>query len=380
MKRNCLSKVIAMAMALVLCTVLIVPAAAQNGIELPLVCLTHSPEEIPAVAASCTQTGLTAGSKCSVCGEILTAQQEIPAFGHSYEDGVCITCGENEPVSLKISSAYLQLDEDIDVIYAASVPADCTDPYMVFTFQGCDIEVTNYTEDDGKLLFELSRVVPQCMGDNISATLYAKKGGETVSYTKANYSVRTYCENQLAKSDDAKLTTLLSDLLTYGAAAQTYTGYRTDALVTSGLELTPSAFTALETKKATFTGEMSDSVDWTAATLVLSNAPAIRFYFVAETVDGLTVTASLNGREQTFTTFTEAGEDKYYIEFRGVTATEFDDAVTASFSVGGTATGRTVSYSINTYIYGMQNSDNTILQALVRALYNYGASAAAYAG
>ena len=42
----------------------------------------HTPEVIPAKAATCTETGLTEGSKCSVCGEVLTAQKVIPALGH----------------------------------------------------------------------------------------------------------------------------------------------------------------------------------------------------------------------------------------------------------------------------------------------------------
>ncbi|MBR0373968.1 MAG: CotH kinase family protein, partial [Mogibacterium sp.] len=46
----------------------------------------HTPEVIPAVAATCTQPGSTEGSKCSVCGEILVAPQEIEALGHDYQD------------------------------------------------------------------------------------------------------------------------------------------------------------------------------------------------------------------------------------------------------------------------------------------------------
>ena len=48
-------------------------------------------------AATCTETGLTAGSKCSVCGEVLTAQEVVPALGHKFENGVCTVCGEKDP-------------------------------------------------------------------------------------------------------------------------------------------------------------------------------------------------------------------------------------------------------------------------------------------
>ena len=44
--------------------------------------LAHIPTVIPAVAATCTDTGLTAGEKCSVCGEITKAQEIVDAKGH----------------------------------------------------------------------------------------------------------------------------------------------------------------------------------------------------------------------------------------------------------------------------------------------------------
>ena len=38
----------------------------------------------PALPATCTETGLTAGKHCSVCGEVLTAQQTVTALGHDW--------------------------------------------------------------------------------------------------------------------------------------------------------------------------------------------------------------------------------------------------------------------------------------------------------
>ena len=59
--------------------------------------LGHSPEQIANKQATCTESGLTAGTKCSECGEILAAQTEIAATGHKYDnacDADCNTCGE----------------------------------------------------------------------------------------------------------------------------------------------------------------------------------------------------------------------------------------------------------------------------------------------
>ena len=45
----------------------------------------HTEEVIPAVDATCTETGLTEGKKCSACGEILVEQEEVAALGHTEE-------------------------------------------------------------------------------------------------------------------------------------------------------------------------------------------------------------------------------------------------------------------------------------------------------
>ena len=47
--------------------------------------LGHQPETVEGKAATCTETGLTEGEKCSVCGEVLTAQKEIEMLPHTEE-------------------------------------------------------------------------------------------------------------------------------------------------------------------------------------------------------------------------------------------------------------------------------------------------------
>ena len=53
----------------------------------------HTPETVPGKAATCFAPGLTEGSKCSVCGEILVEQKEIPASAHDFVGNVCTACG-----------------------------------------------------------------------------------------------------------------------------------------------------------------------------------------------------------------------------------------------------------------------------------------------
>ena len=66
----------------------------ENSWMLPLA--EHTEETIPGKAATCTETGLTDGVKCSVCGTVLVAQEVIPATGHTVvtDEGKAPTCTE----------------------------------------------------------------------------------------------------------------------------------------------------------------------------------------------------------------------------------------------------------------------------------------------
>ena len=50
--------------------------------------LSHTPVTIPGKEETCTSTGLTEGSKCEVCGTIITAQTTIAKKAHSYTDKI----------------------------------------------------------------------------------------------------------------------------------------------------------------------------------------------------------------------------------------------------------------------------------------------------
>ena len=81
----------------------------------------HTEEEIPAVEATCTSTGLTAGVKCSVCGEILVAQEEVPAKGHSYGEWVTVKAPtENEE---GLAERYCSVCQDVDSKILDKLPA-----------------------------------------------------------------------------------------------------------------------------------------------------------------------------------------------------------------------------------------------------------------
>jgi len=79
----------------------------------------HKAVTDPAVEATCTNSGLTEGSHCSVCGTALVKQEKTPVTSHRYEyavdmeptitvagtlAGTCTTCGDDIAVELPILS------------------------------------------------------------------------------------------------------------------------------------------------------------------------------------------------------------------------------------------------------------------------------------
>ena len=82
--------------------------------------LGHTKVTDAAVDATCTETGLTAGSHCSICGTILDAQETTAALGHSYtstttaptctEQGyttyLCAACGDSYVDSYTASTGH----------------------------------------------------------------------------------------------------------------------------------------------------------------------------------------------------------------------------------------------------------------------------------
>ena len=280
-----------------------------------------------------------------------------------------------------IAGAYLNLTENVNVCYTVVLPAGYTDAYMVFEFNGKTYEVTESALKDGKTVFSFKGLTPEKLGDNIKATLYATYGGSSVSVEKAEYSVKQYCDLAVKYyPDDTALLTLVSDLLVYGEKTQLFAGYKTDALVTDGVEwLAPSAFTPPESDLA-INGDNDGAYSWRGAGLNLTSEMNMYVYFTAESVEGLSVKFAINGREYTYdvSTLAPTADGRYKIYFHSIHAYEFDDAVTASFIKDGATVGATLTYSVDSYIDYMQDSDNAALAELVKAISAYGRSADAY--
>ena len=97
----------------------------------------HTEEILPAVPATCTETGLTEGKKCSVCGEILIAQEVVPALGHTEEvlpavPATCTETGLTEGKKCSVCGEILIAQEVVPALghteeILPAVPATCTE-------------------------------------------------------------------------------------------------------------------------------------------------------------------------------------------------------------------------------------------------------------
>ena len=95
--------------------------------------LDHTPVADPAVPATCSSTGLTDGSHCSVCGTTIVSQNIVSMLAHTYGDVVvkkAPTCSETG-INARICTVCGHEDEEVVPTIAhtpvidAAVPATC---------------------------------------------------------------------------------------------------------------------------------------------------------------------------------------------------------------------------------------------------------------
>ena len=337
-----------------------------------------------AVAPTCTATGLTEGKHCSVCNEVLVAQEEVAAKGHDWtnNDGVCANeCG----AVVKFNSASITLQDNLLVNFKidASALSEAGVSFVKAYINGVAVE--------GDLVFSHA-VAPHQMADSIVAYfVFADANGNEYKSVEIEYSVATYCMNKFNDAESsAELKALVASILNYGAAAQVATHYNTDNLAN---RLLPAESQKIGEVSANAVSSQSGDVEepsaiWVSAGLVLQDKIVIRFAFEAESVEGLTVKASVNGVEdvdvysaEQFVKL-EGVDNRYYVYIEGLNATQLRDEVSVTVMNGNEAVSSTLFYSVEVYaakvftyanVEGYENLVN-----LVKAMMVYGDAASAY--
>ena len=87
----------------------------SEPVEVEIPCI-HVEVPVDAVDPTCTEDGLTAGTKCELCNEPMQAQQTVPATGHTDadEDGVCDVC--EDAIVLDLAGATEQTADHVAAI------------------------------------------------------------------------------------------------------------------------------------------------------------------------------------------------------------------------------------------------------------------------
>ena len=105
--------------------------------------LGHSLEPLPGTPATCETEGLTEGTRCTTCGETVTAQEVIPALGHDWDEGVVTTpaaCETNGEIRFTCNRdpSHTRVDTITPPGHVPGDPASCT---AAQTCNSCGIEL-----------------------------------------------------------------------------------------------------------------------------------------------------------------------------------------------------------------------------------------------
>jgi len=376
------------------------------------------------IAATCTTTGLTRGRYCSVCGEVLIAQEEIPALGHSYESIVtpptttaqgytthtCTVCGYSyvdsftdqvkpaaPSMNLRFASAYLSLESDLSVIFQvkSEVLAEYDDVTLTFKVgengqEQVFSEGESFIGQNSRPSFKVTGVAPRQVTETIYATLHGYYDGVEYSYTM-EYSASNYCYSTLRKSTTAaKLKTLIVDLLNYAAAHQVYGSTNLDNMANANLTDAEKALgtatvpTMTSYQNVKYVTHAAPTARFKNASLYLESAVTIRCLLNLNTgIDINKVTVKIT--DDAGNTWTVPGSDlqdegnnNYYLNFNGLSAQQMRKVIYLTICENGKAISHTLRYSIETYAASKYTSAATNLKNLILTMIRYGDSAKAY--
>ena len=212
--------------------------------------VSHSYQSVK-TPATCTSAGFTTYT-CSVCGNSYVSNP-VSAKGHSYSNGSCVTCGDKDPnysetKDPKLTLDYPTLSFEDEILYNVYYTVD--DPSQV-SEMGL---ATFSTRNESGTLATANEIIPGSVGSgssymvrsngipakNLSDALYfkvyAKLNNGTVVYSDiAGYHAVLYANTVLNSNAALKAKALVVAMLNYGAAAQEYFGYKTNALMNAGL-------------------------------------------------------------------------------------------------------------------------------------------------
>lgn len=164
-----------------------------------------------------------------------------------YQSGELPSEPEPEPEpKLEIAAYNLAFMDSVYIRYAVDTDLDSEISMLIWLAPQENYTVgTQYTilssygienvYGEDMIAFKFTEFAAKQMADVVYARAYTVKDGQTYYSDVKKYSIQQYVYNKTGKtgtaSSDPDLIALLNAMLNYGAAAQTYFGYRTDRMV-----------------------------------------------------------------------------------------------------------------------------------------------------
>lgn len=193
----------------------------------------HTEETIHGKAATCTETGLTDGVKCSVCGTVLVAQEEIPATGHTYDavttgNNVCTVC-EHEITQAEIVKKLYALErgEALDGTYLLTGIVTNLD----------DTNATIIVEEKEIYLHSFQSTNTFLVGDSVSVVGTLKHFDNYYEFDAGTVTEVTHPEYTLTFSDMESYTVTLADGSSVPTSATNGTTYEVKITAPKGYKV-----------------------------------------------------------------------------------------------------------------------------------------------
>ena len=276
------------------------------------------------------------------------------------KSGVCTLCGETATVEtpVTVSSWNIVLGDNIGVNFVLALAKGDT---VIVTVAGQEVPVTLTDNGNGTYKAFIKLAAAQ-MADEIVISV----NGYAVEKT---YSVRGYADVILAGDYTSYTKALVQNMLVYGGAAQDYFVYNTGNPADENINVeaaVPGAAPELEV-----VSELTN-IKYYGASLLHKDKTAVRFYFTADSVEGLTFQVDGNIYEPV------SKDGMYYIEVAGINPQDLDDVLNVIVTDG--TNSLAVQYSPLIYISRMYNKTNgsAANKAMVQAMYGYHLAARAY--
>lgn len=154
---------------------------ATQTAEVDIPTLAHTSATLSAVAPTCIYTGLTEGSYCSACGEILVAQTVVAATGaaHAWDGTSCTTCGATK-FEGETSDITCEMLEGVGRVVSTGR-------------EGKTLEATNYPSGDS-FVYYMSSSLTTTLKFYVNAS---KAGKATISICMGRATYDAYLENLL---------------------------------------------------------------------------------------------------------------------------------------------------------------------------------------